>query len=183
MFEGGNCCAYTTRDVPAGSPLRISYGDPTNPSYLFARYGFLDQTSPSTFCKIMITRPSKQLIDMGYDHSRMLFYKDGGVSEEVWDVLLYQVLESNPEVQQTLYQAHMSGDYNTKQSIHEAYYPQTAAALQNHVETFLRDLETLSNKGIGKDVSQHPRLPLIMEHNDFVKQTFLAVRSQLYEYV
>ena len=183
VFEGGNCCAYTTRDVPAGSPLRISYGDPTNPSYLFARYGFLDQTSPSTFCKIMITRPSKQLIDMGYDHSRMLFYKDGGVSEEVWDVLLYQVLESNPEVQQTLYQAHMGGDYNTKQSIHEAYYPQTAAALQNHVETFLRDLETLSNKGIGKDVSQHPRLPLIMEHNDFVKQTFLAVRSQLYEYV
>jgi len=30
--EEGNCCAYTTYDVPAGSELRISYGNPTNPA-------------------------------------------------------------------------------------------------------------------------------------------------------
>ena len=130
----------------------------------------------------MITRPSQQLIDMGYDHSKMLFYKDGSVSQEVWDVLLFQILESYPQDQQTLYQAHMNGDYNTKQSLHEVYYQQTMTALQNHIETFLRDLDVLSNKGIGKDISQHPRLPLIMQHNEFVKQTFLAVRSSLFEY-
>ena len=33
--ENGNCVVYTTRDVPAGSPLRMSYGDSTNPSALF----------------------------------------------------------------------------------------------------------------------------------------------------
>ena len=85
--DDGSVAVYTTRDVPAGSPLRMSYGDPTNPSYFFSRYGFLDESSPATFCKLMLT-PTAQLKDMGYDYSRMLFYKEtGDVSEEVWDVL------------------------------------------------------------------------------------------------
>uniref|UniRef100_A0A7S2MJ56 SET domain-containing protein n=1 Tax=Helicotheca tamesis TaxID=374047 RepID=A0A7S2MJ56_9STRA len=181
--DDGNFCAYASRDVPAGSPLRMSYGDPTNPSQIFARYGFLDESSPATFCKIMINRPSKELVDMGYDHSKMLFYKDtGDVSPEVYDVLLYQILASDPQRQQAFYNAHMNGDYDTKQQFHEHFYPETSAALRNHVDTFLNDLEVLSNKGVGVDVSTHPRLPLIMQHNEFVKKTFLTVRSQLYEY-
>mmetsp|Transcript_32515 Transcript_32515/g.71371 ORF Transcript_32515/g.71371 Transcript_32515/m.71371 type:complete len:442 (-) Transcript_32515:106-1431(-) len=177
--EEGNYCAYTSRDVPAGSPLRMSYGDSTNPSSLFAKYGFLDETAPGTFCKIMINRPSQELINMGYDHSRMLFYKDtGAVSEEVWDVLLFQLLENNPD-QQVLYQAQMNGDANTKRSIHEKYYPQTYAALQNHVDSFLNDLDVLSGKAAGKDINEHPRLPLIMGHNEFVRNTFMAVKANL----
>ena len=177
--EEGNCYAYTTVDVPAGSPLRISYGDPTNPSHFFARYGFLDESSPATFCKIMLT-PSTQLVNMGYDTSRMLFYKDtGDVSEEVWDVLLYRVLESDKPNQQTFYEAHMNGDAATKQSMHEHYYGETSAALRDHVDSFLRQLEVLSAKAEGKDYNQHPRLPLILRHNEFVKETFLAVRSHL----
>eukprot|EP00980_Cylindrotheca_fusiformis_P022723 scaffold9646_cov133-Cylindrotheca_fusiformis.AAC.6 len=181
--DDGNCCAYTVKDVPAGSPLRLSYGDATNPSFLFARYGFLDESSDASFCKIIIPRPSQKLVDMGYAHNRMLFYKNtGDVSPEVWDVLLYQILVSDPDVQEQFYQAHMSGDFQTKQAIHEHYYPQTSVALNNHVNTFLKDLEILQNKGVGKDVNEHPRLPLIMQHNEFVKQTFLAVRTQLSQY-
>lgn len=46
-YDGnGDCYAYATYDIPAGSPLRVSYGDPTDPTPLFARYGFLDETSP-----------------------------------------------------------------------------------------------------------------------------------------
>lgn len=37
--DDGNCMAYTLVDVPANSPLRILYSDPTNPSFIFARYG------------------------------------------------------------------------------------------------------------------------------------------------
>jgi hypothetical protein len=40
--DNGDCYAYATCDIPAGSPLRISYGDPTDPTPLFAKYGFLD---------------------------------------------------------------------------------------------------------------------------------------------
>jgi len=179
--QDGNCNVYTIRDVPPGSPLRISYGDTTNPSFLFARYGFLDETSNASFCKILIKKPSQRLKDMGYDHSRMLFYSDTGqVSQEVWDVLLYRLLEStDPNTQEQLYQAHMNGDHNTKQAIHQQYYPQTLQALQNHVGNFLNDLDRLESKVIGTDVAQHPRLPKIMEHNNFVKQTFWAVQQQL----
>jgi hypothetical protein len=178
--EDGNCCVYTTRDVPAGSPLRLSYGDPTNPSLLFARYGFLDESSVASFCKIIIPRPPQKVIDMGYAHNRMLFYKNTGeVSQEVWDVLLYQLLVSDPTVQEQFYQAHVSGDYQTKQAFHEHHYPRTSVALNNHVNTFLKDLQILQNKGVGKDFNEHPRLPVIMQHNEFVRQTFLAVQAQI----
>ena len=120
---------------------------------------------------------------MGYDHSKMLFYKDtGGVSPEVWDVLLYQLLESNPDLQQAFYQAHMNGDHETKQSYHQQYYPQTSAALINHIDTFLSHLDVYSQRAtarIKRKASKHPRLPLIMRHNEFVKNTFLTVRAQL----
>ena len=159
----------------------MSYGDPTNPSYLLARYGFLDETSPASFCKIMIKNPSQELQDMGYDQSRMLFYKDtGAVSPEVWDVLLYQLLgQQDPSTQRAFYQAHISGNTSQKQSIHQQWYPQTLAALQNHVDTFLQDLDRLSAQAQDRDWNKHPRLPLIMSHNAFVRETFLTVRASL----
>lgn len=180
--EDGNCYAQTTRDVPAGSPLRMRYGDPTNPSFLFARYGFVDESSPATFCKIMIPHTNEQLVDMGYDHSRMLFYKTtGDASQEVWDVLLYQILSAtNVAKRRDFYQAHMSGDLKTKQLFHEQYYSETAAELRKHIDTFLDRLDELSAKTVGKDVNEHPRLPLILKHNEFVKRTFLAVRARYF---
>jgi SET domain len=179
--NNGNCYALATQDIPAGSSLRLSYGDPTNPSYLFARYGFLDESSPATFCKIMISNPSHELLDMGYDPSRMLFYKDtGDVSQEVWDVLLYQILgDLDPAQQQALYRAHISGDYDTEQAIQNQYYPQTSSALLRHIDMFVNQLDALSQKTIGRDTDVHPRLPLIRRHNEFVKDTFMTVRSRL----
>jgi hypothetical protein len=161
--------------------MSYTAGDNSNPSFLFARYGFLDESSPATFCKIMISNPSEELVNMGYDHSKMLFYKDtGDVSPEVWDVLLYQILERfNPEHQQALYQAHVTGDQETKQALHEQYYGETSAALMNHVESFLTLLDELSSRTIGRDLNVHPRLPLILQHNEFVKESFLMVRANL----
>lgn len=115
----------------------------------------------------------------------MLFYKDSGsVSEEVWDVLLYRLLESNDpdikEIQQGFYEAHMNGDHDTKQSYHEHYFAETSAALREHVDTFLEELDKLSNNAAGRgDLNRHPRLPLIQRHNEYVKKTFLDVRAQL----
>ena len=182
QFDGeGNCYALANQHIIARSSLRTSYGDPTNPSYLFARYGFLDEDSPATFCKIMISNPSQELVNMGYDPSRMLFYKDtGDVSQEVWDVLLYQILgDMDPSQQQALYQAQMNGDYDTKQAIHNQYYPQTSSALLNHIDTFVNQLDALSKKTMGRDPAVHPRLPLIRKHNDFVRESFLTVRQRL----
>lgn len=171
---------YTTRDVPGGSPLRRSYGTPTNPSFLFATYGFLDQTSPATFCKIMTIKPTPELEDLGLDFSRMLFYKDtGDISDEVWDVMLYQILNSDREQQQAFYEAHMKGDMDTKRAIHQHHFLETSTALKNHVDTFLNQLDELSAKAVGQDTNEHPRLPLILNHNEFVKETFLRVKARL----
>jgi len=131
----------------------------------------------------VIPNPTPQLIDMGYDHSRMLFYKDTGeVSSEVWDVLLYQILQSDPENQQALYQAHVSGDFETKQTIHEIYFAQTYATMQNHVNNFIQQLDELSIKAAGSDLKVHPRIPIILRHNEFIKNTFLAVQARLQGY-
>lgn len=181
--QDGNCHIQTTRDVPAGSPLRMSYGDPTNPSFLFARYGFLDESSPATFCKYMPPHVNDELRAMGYAHNRMLFYKDTGeTSDEVWDVLLHQILSgSNIAKKRKLYQAHLDDDYETKQALHEQYYPETSAKLLEHIDTFIEQLDELSAKSDGRDVNEHPRLPLILSHNEFVRNTFLAVRARYFQ--
>ena len=181
--DSGNCYAQALMDIPANSPLQMSYGDPTNPSLLLARYGFLDQSSPATFCKILPSHISQEMKNLGYAHDRMLFYKDTGeVSEEVWDILLYTALgETDPVIQQQFYQAHMNGDYATKQYIHEQYYPLSAAKLADHIDIFLDDLDGLERKGeYGAKVAadDHPRLPLLLRHNQFVRNTFLTVRTK-----
>jgi len=192
----GNCVVVTTKDVRAGSALRMTYADPTNPSHLFARYGFLDETSPATFCKIMLPSPTKDVIEIGYDPSRMLFYKETGeVSEEVWDVLLYNTvlgyssgssggggIGDKARDRRAFYEAHMNGDYETKQRIHGMYYSETVALLFKHVDAFLKELDVLTEKASLGDINQHPRLPLLMRHNAFVKDTFFRVRLRLSEY-
>ena len=185
--ENGNCMAYTLVDVPANSPLRISYGDPTNPSFLFARYGFLDESSPAGFCKMMDIQSTPENINMGYDTSKMLFYHEtGDISQEVMDVVLYaKVLtkmgysEDTGEVKKQFYEAHMNGDEATKAAIHERYQGEVMKEILNHCNTFLKSLEALEKKSEGKSFDQHPRLPVILQHNEWVKETFLKVKSNV----
>jgi len=179
--EQGNCNAFTTSDVPAGYPLRMSYGCPTNPSHFFATYGFLDETSPATFCKVMDIKSTPELVNLGFDFSKMLFYKDtGDISEEVWDTMLYaKVLAQNPNVQQQFYEAHMTGNVDMKSAIHQQYMLETSSLLKKHVDDFIDALEKLSAKGVGKDMNEHPRLPLILRHNEFVNKSFWQVKARL----
>jgi len=181
--DEGNCYVYSTREVGAGEPLVFSYGDSTNPSNLLARYGFLDESSAATFCKYVIENPTFEMFNLGYPNS-MYFYNDGSISNEVWDVLLYELLKVSPEEQQYFYQAHVSGDEGTKASYHDQYFAQTYKSISSHVDYILNELEEL---GIGletqirngQDKRRHPRLPLIMRHNEFVKGTFDNVRQNL----
>lgn len=180
--EAGNYYAYTTYDVPAGSPLRISYADPRNPSFLLARYGFLDENCPASYCKLLPPTVNQDMLDLGYSHDRMLFYKTGEVADEVWDIFLYTHLSSiSIEEQQTLMRAHREGDYNTKLALHEKYYHATSAALLEHVDSFIEDIDKVIKKSDAHPVyikNEHPRLPLIHRHNQFVRETFSNVRSR-----
>lgn len=180
----GNGYAYTARDIAPAEPLLFTYGDSTNPSYLLARYGFLDESAPATFCKYVIDNPTFEMFNLGYPN-KMIFYNDGGISNEVWDVLLYELLSKvSPEEQQAFYQAHMMGDDSIKASYHDQYFGQTFQLIQNHVNFILNELDELGigleiQMAQGQDAQLHPRLPLIMRHNEFVKRTFEDVQKLL----
>jgi len=182
--DPSNCYVYSNQDIPENSSLFLSYGEPTNPSHLFATYGFLDESSPATFCKIMNIKSTPELQNLGLDFTRMLFYTEtGDITTEVWDVLLYTILEERNEkqIQSQFYTAHMNDDAETKNAIHAQYFAYTSKKLKHHVDTFLQELDQLSGKALTKDVRVHPRIPIILQHNEFVKQTFLKVQMKLNE--
>ena len=178
--SNGDCYAYATVDVPPGAPLRVSYGDPTDPTPLFAKYGFLDESSPGTFCKLMSMR--MEMETLGYTFANLLFYREnGGISPEVYDVVLYHVLlDSDPQgAADGFYRAVMGGDESTKAQYHDQYWPYTKVELQKHVDGTLRDLDRWSTKANSYDLNTHPRVPLILQHNAFVRETFLRVKANL----
>lgn len=147
-----------------------------------ARYGFIDETCPSTFCKIMDIIPSTELRNIGLSFSRMLFYKDTGeVSEEVYDVLLYQILSehSNRHDQEEFYNACITGNAELKNAYHQQYLGETISKLKAHVDKFILEMDELYKKASMKDLSQNTRLPLIVMHNEFVRETFMRVKEQI----
>ena len=180
----GNCIATTTADVPAGCELKLNYGE-DGPSLFLSRYGFLDDGSPTTFCKLIPKKVTEEMEDLGYSHDRMLFYATGDVSEEVFDVLLYILLGEDEAggagLQSQFHGAHVSGDFDTKHSMHEQYYHRTMTRLIEHVDEFLAsldELERIANYGAREAIGRYPRLPLILRHNEFVRRIFLAVRAK-----
>lgn len=67
-----------------------------------------------------------------------------------------------------------------KQSYHQRYWSQTLGTLQKHVDFLVNELDELSESNIWKKKNEsHPRLPLLMEHNEFVRKTFYLVQENL----
>lgn len=180
--EAGNYYAYTTYDVPAGSPLRISYADPRNPAHLLARYGFMDENCPASYCKLLPPTVNQDMLDLGYSHNRMLFYRTGEVADEVWDIFLYTHLSStNIDDREAMMMAHRNSDFDTKLALHEKYYSATSAALLEHVDGILYEIDKVIKKSEAHPIYvkyEHNRLPLIHRHNQFVRETFSNVRSR-----
>lgn len=78
----------------------------------------------------------------------------------------------------------MNGDEDTKQYYHEQYFAQTLAVLQKHVDYLVNELDDLSEsswrKTFRKDQqNRHPRLPLLLRHNNFVREIFELVQENL----
>mmetsp|Transcript_51291 Transcript_51291/g.154133 ORF Transcript_51291/g.154133 Transcript_51291/m.154133 type:complete len:130 (-) Transcript_51291:76-465(-) len=121
-----------------------------------------------------------EMQQLGFQFSDLLFYKDtGDISPQVYDIFLYSVLSADPNLQQQFYQAHMNGDEGTKQQFHQQYFEYTKEALQNHVNGMLKELDQLQDDVRTKDPNRYPRLPVIMKHNEFVKESFLRVKANL----
>jgi hypothetical protein len=60
----------------------------------------------------------------------------------------------------------------------------TLSALVAHVDRLLDELEELAlgleiQRGQGRDAALHPRLSLVMRHNEFVRDTLEAIQRNL----
>ena len=99
----------------------------------------------------------------------------------VYDVILYQILSetSNWQGQREFYTACITNDTQLKSEYHAMYIGQTMMKLKNHVDTFLKDLDDLYDKARAKDVMKHPRLPLILAHNNYIQSTFMTVKDKI----
>jgi hypothetical protein len=178
--ENNDCNIVLKEDVDPSTPLKLSYGHATTPSKFLSIFGFVDLSQPKIFCQIMVSDPSQRHVDMGYDTDKMLFdTRDGGISEEVFDVTLYSILEQIPEIQEKLYQAHTEADKDTKATLHHQYHLETCIMIKKHVDSTLKVLEELSQKSTTLDQSKHPRLETIYRHNVFFQNAFWKVQHQI----
>jgi hypothetical protein len=180
-YDDDGSVSFSLRyDSLEGSPLYLSYGMPTNPHRFLVAYGFVDESLPEIFCQILSNEPSQKLVNMGYDSTKMVFRTtDGAIANAVWDVMMYNLLEQVPEIQESFYQAHMSEDHATKAAIHGKFHLEATLLLRNHVHKSLQECQELLHSATNLDDSEHPRLPLIRRHLNFLSDTFTKVQNNL----
>lgn len=176
----GNCQVTAMYDIGPGEPLTISLGDPTNPTPIFAQYGFLPADCATIFCKAMHLDP--QIKDLGYDFKDLLIQTESGeIAPKVWDIFLYEILQNNDQgAADNFYVACKTNDEGTKQQYHDSYFQYTLEALKSHVYGIMADVENLTAKAQGMDQNSHPRVPVIVAHNSLVSNTF-TMTAQLLE--
>ena len=69
----------------------VSYGDPNDPSPLFAKYGFLVDDCPTIFCKAIHLQ--NEMEALGYVPTQLLVDTvEGQIAPQVWDLFLYSLL-------------------------------------------------------------------------------------------
>lgn len=91
----------------------------------------------------------------------------------------FHILFQNPNEQQAFYQACVAGDEVLKQSYHEQYFSHSLSRLQKHVNYLVNELDEMAEFKWNKNTERHPRLPLLLRHNEFVMSTFEIVQQTL----
>mmetsp|Transcript_25689 Transcript_25689/g.54634 ORF Transcript_25689/g.54634 Transcript_25689/m.54634 type:complete len:461 (-) Transcript_25689:151-1533(-) len=175
----GNVNVVARYDIQPGTPLTVSLGDPTNPTPIFAQYGFLPQDCATIFCKAMHLEP--RIRELGYEFQELLFQTETGeIAPKVWDIFLYDILQqSDPGSAQQFAIACQNDDEGTKEQYHGEYFAYTLDALKQHVYSILGDAEDLTRKAQSYDLQTHPRVPVIVAHNQLVSQTFSMTAALL----
>jgi len=175
----GNCEVTAMYDIPAGMPLTISYGDPTNPTPIFAQYGFLPADCTTLFCKAMHLEP--YIKELGIDFKDLLIQVESGeIAPKVWDLFLYEILANNdPGAAEQYYVAMKTGDEGTRQQYQDQYFQYTLDSMKQHVYGILADVDNLTAKAQSFDLSTHPRVPVIVAHNNLVRDTFTMTAALL----
>ena len=99
---------------------------------------------------------------------------------QVWDLFLYQILATNdPGAAEQYYVAMKSGDEATRQQYQDQYFQYTLDSMKQHVYSILEDVDTMNAKAQTFDLNTHPRVPVILAHNNLVRDTFTMTANLL----
>eukprot|EP00571_Detonula_confervacea_P002717 CAMPEP_0172325930 /NCGR_PEP_ID=MMETSP1058-20130122/55079_1 /TAXON_ID=83371 /ORGANISM="Detonula confervacea, Strain CCMP 353" /LENGTH=390 /DNA_ID=CAMNT_0013042573 /DNA_START=191 /DNA_END=1363 /DNA_ORIENTATION=- len=177
-FENDNCVVKALWDIQPQTTLTISNGSPTNPTPLFAQFGFLPNDCTTIFCKAV--HLEDQIKELGYSYNDLLFETESGVpSSKVWDIFLYELLQKNDQsVAEEFFVACKITD-GQKQQYHDHYFQYTLDAMKQHVYGILGDVDELTTKAQSYDLATHPRVPVIVAHNNLVRDTFTMTANLL----
>ena len=89
------------------------------------------------------------------------------------------MLQNDPGAAQQFGAACHNNDEATKQQYLGQYFSYTLDALKQHVYSVMNDAQTLTMKAQSYDLQTHPRVPVIVAHNQLVQQTFAMTASLL----
>ena len=102
------------------------------------------------------------------------------IAPKVWDIFLYEILQNNdPNAAQQFYMAAQNNDEATKEQYKEQYFQYTLDALKQHIYGIMADCENLTYRAQSYDLNTHPRVPVIVAHNQLVSQTFTMTAALL----
>jgi hypothetical protein len=73
----------------------------------------------------------------------------------------------------------LNSDETTKQQYQDTYFAYTLEALKEHVYGIMNDCERLTTRAQAYDLETHPRVPVIVAHNQLVMQTFSMTAALL----
>ena len=123
--------------------------------------------------------------ELGYDFTELLFGTETGeIGSRVWNLFLYKLLKDNNDPNaQALLTAVRNKDSSTSKQLNQQYFQYTHQALLQHVESIIATVDELTARASSYDVRTHPRVPVIVAHNNLVRDTFVKVRAQLYQMV
>ena len=128
----------------------------------------------------MASNPTERHVELGYDVAKMTFNAtDGAFTEELWDFVLYSLLEQVPKIQEAFYQSHVSGNQSTKDSIRRKFYLETCIMLKKHVDKTLYEMDELIQKIDQYNMDEHELLPMIRRNNLFVSQIFSKAKRNI----
>ena len=104
----------------------------------------------------------------------------GEIAPRVWDIFLFKILQDNDQsLADQFYTACRMNDDGLRQDFHEQYFQYTLPALQDHVDSILRDVQRMTQDAQSLDVNVHPRAPIIIAHNNLVRETFSRTQINL----
>ncbi|CAB9524080.1 M protein repeat protein [Seminavis robusta] len=186
--------------------LYLNYGFSENPERFLIVFGFADTSSPR-ICATSIRdlfvggdHDENGLISwrsMGFqDSSKLVLYcQDGGISNTLWNAVLFQVIQSNlrnhPDNLQ--YQCDWKIFHTTCTNLeildtlsnddflglHQKYRQEVVDFLRRHVEDLLTNQFGPLPDFSGEDLLAHPRLAMLLDYHLFMRSVYQKVHHGL----